>query len=563
MKLFRTGFNLLFLLVLLAPCQQALAQQSLAIGSSPDTAKRIEYLHQLASENMKQHPKRARVLCEKAEKLAKSVNNKQAQAEAFSKIGISYRIQSLYKLAIENQLRAYRIYEELGNKEAIAKTHNEIGMIYWQQKDLEKAIKHHEQALHIAEEIDSKEVTAFSYKNLGVVHFYKQEYEAALGFYDRALELAENSDQNKLLPALYNNIGIVHAHLNDYNKSLGFYQKALEINTQFNDLQLDAAIYDNMGDIYRLLGQYQKSQAFLEKGLQKAEEVHAVNRMIESQESLFQLYRKKGNYQKALSHLQSQIGLKDSFINVNNSRQIAELRANYESSKKDRDIKILKQSEELLQQQKKFNNLLLIASIVASIAILVIAAFVLNSQRLKLWKKKELLERQKQEHQIREALVQASLENEQLAKQSLEREVAYKNQRISAHALHIVQKQQFLEEMRDQVKSILDKPTSSQVKKLLKKIDQGMNMNQEWKQINQTLDQVNADFFTKLQTKCPALTPNELRVCLLAKLNFSIKEMAILLKIAPNSVAISRHRIRKKLNLPQEENFNRFMMNIS
>ncbi|MGB0522227.1 MAG: tetratricopeptide repeat protein [Flammeovirgaceae bacterium] len=548
----------LFLLIAI----KAINQPVRAVLHEMDTSKQVSHFTNLAAQELNKYPSIARDYAEKALKLAEQTGNQEGIALALSQIGTSYRLQTLYKPAVAYLLKAYRIYEELDNQEAIAEAHNEVGMIYWQQNDLEKSIKHHEAALAIAQEAGSDQEMAKAYKNLGVVHFYKKQYPEALAFYDQALLMSRKANLNELFPILYNNIGIVYAHLEPFEKALPFYKKALVMNHDLKNTQLEAAIYDNIGDVYRLMHQYDTAKWYLEKGLEKATEVQAINRMIESQESLYQLYQMKGDFQQALKHFQAQVMLKDSFINVNNSRQIAELRADYENRKKDRDIQLLKQSEELLKQEQKFDNLLMLALLGAMTSVIIISGLVFHWQRLKLWKRQQLIDRQAEEHQVREALVQASLANEKLAKEGLEREMDYKNQQISAHTLHIVQKQQFLEEMREQVLAISQKPTAPQMKKLLKQIDHRLNMNKEWEQINQTLDQVNASFFTRLQELCPALTPNELRICLLAKLNFSIKEMAMLLKIAPNSVAIARHRVRKKLNLPQEENLSKFMMNI-
>ena len=50
----------------------------------------------------------------------------------------------------------------------------------------------------------------------------------------------------------------------------------------------------------------------------------------------------------------------------------------------------------------------------------------------------------------------------------------------------------------------------------------------------------------------PELTPAEIRFMTLAKLNLSTKEMAASLGVSAQSVRVTRHRLLKKINLPEE-----------
>jgi DNA-binding CsgD family transcriptional regulator len=54
--------------------------------------------------------------------------------------------------------------------------------------------------------------------------------------------------------------------------------------------------------------------------------------------------------------------------------------------------------------------------------------------------------------------------------------------------------------------------------------------------------------------KYPKLSQGDQKICALIKLNFSSKEMSRLLGISVESVHTSRHRIRKKMDLPRSVN---------
>lgn len=544
-----------------------IAQHNLSLSETTST---IPLLHRQAEEQLLLRPDHARELAQKAEVLASQTGNQESRAKALFQIGKSYRVQALYKVAITHFVMAKQLYEKLNDAKMIGEIHNEIGMVYWQQKDLAKAIVHHQEAKSIAEKIGADELRAYSLKNLGVVYYYKKDYRTSSQFYEESLLFAEELQNKKLLSALYNNIGVVYARLNQekqdrktYQVVLDYYQKALLINELTGDIQLCAAIYDNIGDVYTALKAYDKAQLFLEKGLEKATSVKAGHRMMESHESLSELAKVRGDYQKALYHFQQHIALKDSFIHMTNDRNLAGLRAEHESVQKDQELRLLKQSESLLKERQKSDQLAMISLSVVCLLLVSCSGLGIYWFRMKLWKKNKVMEARRQEQKAKEAVAKIKLENELLAKQALEQEITHKNEQRNAYALHIVQKREMLENIRGQLKYMVTKPSVSQTKKLLRMIEQGLNTDQEWELISQSLEQENATFYQTLREKYPELTAKELRLCLLARLNMNTKAIASVLNIAPNSVSVARHRIRKKMSLPHEANLNQFMQKIA
>ncbi|NJO89463.1 MAG: hypothetical protein HC831_11285 [Chloroflexia bacterium] len=65
-----------------------------------------------------------------------------------------------------------------------------------------------------------------------------------------------------------------------------------------------------------------------------------------------------------------------------------------------------------------------------------------------------------------------------------------------------------------------------------------------------------------MQIKYPDLTPNELKLCALTKLNLNIKETASLLNISPNSVKVARYRLKKRMGLSQDQSLTTFFANL-
>ena len=75
-------------------------------------------------------------------------------------------------------------------------------------------------------------------------------------------------------------------------------------------------------------------------------------------------------------------------------------------------------------------------------------------------------------------------------------------------------------------------------------------------------DKSHQEFYEKLSKNYPNLTSKDLRLCAYLKMNLSSKEIAPLLGISSQSVDVSRHRLRKKLNLGSKDNLTNILISL-
>ncbi len=76
------------------------------------------------------------------------------------------------------------------------------------------------------------------------------------------------------------------------------------------------------------------------------------------------------------------------------------------------------------------------------------------------------------------------------------------------------------------------------------------------------MDELHQEFFKKLKEQFPNLSSNDLRWCAYLKIGLNSREIAEILNIQPSSAYIGRSRLRKKLNLNQEDDLYTFLNNI-
>lgn len=81
---------------------------------------------------------------------------------------------------------------------------------------------------------------------------------------------------------------------------------------------------------------------------------------------------------------------------------------------------------------------------------------------------------------------------------------------------------------------------------------------EDWDEFEKWFTEVHTDFFTNIRQEYPELSPREVKVCALLRLNLLSKDIANLMSVQLNTVEIYRHRIRKKIGIPAEENLSHF-----
>jgi len=74
--------------------------------------------------------------------------------------------------------------------------------------------------------------------------------------------------------------------------------------------------------------------------------------------------------------------------------------------------------------------------------------------------------------------------------------------------------------------------------------------------------QIHPDFFNRLISICPAISPAELRLAAFLKLNIGTKEIAAIMFLTVDSVRTARTRLRKKIGLKQDDNLITFLLSI-
>ena len=237
---------------------------------------------------------------------------------------------------------------------------------------------------------------------------------------------------------------------------------------------------------------------------------------------------------------------------------IHEIESKYQIAKKEQQIKNLEYNKKI---QKSKSNLLLGGLIAAGIFILLILFFFYQKRK----KDKALLKQKEIVFNKEQQLAKMKLEKAQLKEAELQKEIIFKSKQLTTHALHMMQKNQLLQELKTDLKNIAKNSSSESkqnLKMLAKNIERGLRSDNDWEVFKKYFEEVNQDFYHKLTKINPEIKGSDFKIAALIKLNLNIKESASILNIEPNSIKSARYRLRKKLNLRGEDSLGDFIRNL-
>jgi DNA-binding CsgD family transcriptional regulator/ligand-binding sensor domain-containing protein len=203
-----------------------------------------------------------------------------------------------------------------------------------------------------------------------------------------------------------------------------------------------------------------------------------------------------------------------------------------------------------------FSNLMILVYFILLILFVLAIHFIYKNNFNK--KKEIILRDSKRKIEINE------LENQKeimrIKNEKLKIEVENKNRELAISTMSLVKKNEFLSHIKSELKPL--QTINSAVKKVLKTINNNLNNTDDWKYFEEAFNNADKDFFKKLKSYHPKLTPNELKLCAYLRLNLTSKEIAPLFNISPKSVEIKRYRLRKKMNLDRNVSLTNYILSI-
>lgn len=306
-------------------------------------------------------------------KLQKDRNN----SSAYRLLGNAYYSKADYTNSLNAYLESLTESEKFNDSVGIGSAYTGIGNVYFQMGNYQKAKDSHEKSLVIFERRGDKLRASKAYNNIGNTYLYLKMYDEADSCYQRSYDLKEElGDIKGMAMTLNNQSEVALKFKHDTARAIDFAFRALELRQSVSDHNGIAMSYHNLGYIYYYTQDYGLAEKYSLLGLQEASSIGDRFQVKDSYRLLGMIAAGQNEFSKAYDYQEQYIALNDSLLGEENSRQINEMSAKYESEKKDKEL--LKKDAEAKQ-----NSIIRNAFIGAFILMLLLALFIFRGYQQK------------------------------------------------------------------------------------------------------------------------------------------------------------------------------------
>jgi len=493
---------------------------------------------------------------EDAYKILKEINYQQGISEYYFFKGSLQQLFSEYNNALESYRSGIEVMEKLGDQRGISICLNGIGKIHFANKNMDSALDYFEQSLKIKRAIKDRAGEATVLSNIGEIYEYRANYPIALNYYSNALEIRLRLGSSRKIAVSYRTLGHLYMKTGFYDKASYSFNKALSIFEQLNEKAGYASILIDLAQLKMKTGEFDESKVYIDQAFEVSKMIRNKNLESEACKILSEIYFTRGNYMEAYSNLAKHIHIADSLFSTEEKKQMVNLEARYQMEAKNQQIQILDGRNKIQKQQL----LILYISIVAMVLAIGLLISFFRFKTVSLKQKNKLLETEKQiEHQ--------QLELSEKESKTLANKYESQSKELVSKAILMNKTNEIIQQNIKRLKQLSlvlgngSKKEKQEIISIIKALD---NYSSEslWDDFEVAFLNVHTDFYDKILNLCPDLSPSEIKMAALLRLNLSSKEIEAITFRSESSIKSLRFRLRKKIDLDSDKNLTSYLMKL-
>lgn len=496
-----------------------------------------------------------------------------AAAHAHYQLGQYYFGIGSFEGSMEHYLDAERMLANARPSQLLYAIIADLGRVYHYTGDAAGSLQYYREALDGYRAMGDSAGVADVYGRLG--HFYEKQadYTTALDYQWKARRYFEPRNDSVAIARIFENMGSIYEDLLVLDSAAFYFMAALNYLSGSDDLYMRANLHNNLGDVKRKSGQTHEAIALTRMGLVYAEQAQSHYLRKSAYRDLAKSYSDLGNSDSAYHYLNFAYAQLDSIFTTEVAQQIARSQVIFDLERKEANLKVQKAEIALLEREGTLGRQVQYTLLVALFLLVAVGAYtfrtlrqkregerLLFEQRETVYKaRQELADRDLEHAALTEAKLKTELENKRLREIFLNEQLQLRSNELTSQTLKIIRKNKLLNQLKTKVEG---GGSGDRVHEMRKLIDRHLRVDKNWEGFQELFEKVHDDFYRKLMQRAPDLSPAEIRLCCLLKLNLPSKDMAAMLGISPDSLRIARYRLRKKLQLDRAERLSIYILSL-
>jgi adenylate cyclase len=354
--------------VLLFSCLTSLSQSPSSIDSLETLYTEGTYAPQqkllLLKELAINHPDADRALfySEQLIEAARAVDSIEYLFQGYLEQGNAYRLKSDLSQAMESYYEGARIVDNEKYRHRLGAVYVAIADVYAIMGNYPNAMSYHQKAIQILREAKDSVNIASALLNAGDAFITLNQLDTAL-LYTREAELIFQKINSQLGQAYsLGNLGMIYAKLGDNLQASENMNEAILLLEELQEYYPIAVYLNYIADIYFAQGDEGTALKYANRSLELAVRHGLKEQISDAYLKLAEIYEQAGKLKESYAYYKNHIAYKDSVKDITAIQQMADLRTDFEVSKKQIEV-------DLANQQKRNQQIIAIGTGIALILI--------------------------------------------------------------------------------------------------------------------------------------------------------------------------------------------------
>ncbi|WP_321289065.1 hypothetical protein [uncultured Sunxiuqinia sp.] len=452
---------------------------------------------------------------------------------------LSYRGQKAE--AINKYLASIEYSKNVSDYFGVAGAYINIAGIMKDIGNFELAKDYASQAMTVAKKHELKQSYRIIYARLGGIYMDLEQPDSSLHYLNLSLKnTTELNSYNKMIT--FHNMALTYSKMDSVENAIIFFKKSLSL---AKELRHEFGITTNQFNLtsIQLYSNQQNNNDSIISELKSYENVLVQSTQLsvihDFYNALSYAYSKKGEYEIA-----TELHEKSDSIYISNQNNLLQekilfIENDYQSKLKDEEIRT---KEKLLVKNKAILRIILLASLL----VIFFIAYQVRQHR-----KQNILLRK-----INRLIIKD--------KENAENTVMMQRKELTSKLLILSHNRELFRNIKQQISIVFNNKEEVKIKDfapIFRDIDKKSNESY-WDDFYSRFNELQYNFMKELTFRHKNLTPSELRMCALLRLNLSTKDIANITNRSIRTVENIRYSIRKKMDLQEKESLTAYILSL-
>ncbi len=403
--------------------------------------------------------------------------------------------------------------EALNDNNLTGLLNNYMGYLFRKQNVIDQSIPRYKRAVSCFKKTNKLKNEGYAFADLGYDYLYLKQYDSAVVYLQQAKGIANTLADTALLSQSLMSLGMAYSFLDRPEAVKMYLQEAINYE---KDERLLVQSYNYLADAYIKEHQYELGRFYAQYALKISEKQNNVYGVCNGNWYLYNIEKAENRLKEALVYYQGYSRAKDTIAALETRNNIFAVQEKYRTEE-------LRAENMSLLARQRYDQLAIIVIILLVVLVVTLSFLAYSRHRQKmLYHKNRAMSK---EHRLKEFLLKRlDVSKEVIA---LAQHSTLAPDKVQAKLRTLVEAHSF--NLNDQ-KVLID-------------------------MVNELYD----NFAVKLQAAYPQLSPDEVQLCCMVRSGFDTGLIATIMGLNFESVYKKRSRLRQKIQLEKDTDFERFL----